>query len=55
MFDHKGYQVFCTDTTVFVYLGSSLKGSAGVQRKKDFDFDVLFRLALHKSGSEIES
>ena len=55
MFQYKGYQVFCTDTTVFVYQGSRLIGSAGVRRKEDFDFDALFRFALHKSGSGIES
>lgn len=28
-------------------------GEAGVQNAKDFDFDVLYRLALHQSGSQL--
>ena len=31
----------------------TLIGEAGVQNAKDFDFDVLYRLALHQSGSQI--
>ena len=31
----------------------TLIGEAGVQNTKDFDFDVLYRLALHQSGSQI--
>lgn len=31
----------------------TLIGEAGVQNTKDFDFDVLYHLALHQSGSQI--
>ena len=31
----------------------TLIGEAGVQNTKDFDFYVLYRLALHQSGSQI--
>lgn len=31
----------------------TLIGEAGVQNAKDFNFDVLYRLALNQSGSEI--
>lgn len=51
MINIDGYDVFCTDTMVMVYQGSRLIGSARVLRKKDFDFDALYRIALHESGS----
>ena len=31
----------------------TLIGEAGVQNAKDFDFNILYRLALHQSGSQI--
>lgn len=48
------YKVETTMGMVFVYLNGKLVGSAGVQNPKDFDFDTLFHLALHKSGSKIQ-
>lgn len=48
-----GYDVFTTNLKVMVYRGDKLIGSAGVTRKEDFNFDVLYRLALHESGLNI--
>lgn len=48
------YKVETTMGMVFVYQNGRLVGSAGVQNPKDFDFDTLFNIALHKSGSKIE-
>lgn len=49
-----GYDVFTTNLKVMVYSKDKLIGCAGVKRKEDFNFDVFYRLALHKSGSNIE-
>lgn len=48
------YKVITTMTKVFVYLDNKLIGSAGCIRPSDFDFDALYKMALHKSGSKIE-
>ena len=48
------YKVETTMKMVSVYQNGKLVGSAGVQNPKDFDFDALFHIALHKSGSKIE-
>lgn len=52
-----GYKVITTMTKVFVYAGEKLNklvGCAGVKNPKDFDFNALYKIALHKSGSKIE-
>ena len=48
------YKVETTMGMVFVYQNGKLVGSAGIQNPKDFNFDALFHIALHKSGSKIE-
>ena len=50
-----GYDVFTTNLKVMVYSEDELIGCAGVKRKEDFNFNILYRLALHKSGSKIEA
>ena len=50
-----GYDVFTTNLKVMVYSEDKLIGCAGVKRKEDFNFNVLYKLALHKSGSKIEA
>ena len=52
-----GYKIVTTRTRLFVYNDENcnkLVGCAGVKNPNDFDFDTLFRMALHKSGSKIE-
>ena len=51
---HGHYEVDTTMTSVFVYSMGKCVGSASVRKAEDFDFDTLFRLALHKSGSTIQ-
>lgn len=49
--------VVTTKTKLFVYRDEKcnyLIGCAGVKNPKDFDFNVLYKIALHKSGSKIE-
>lgn len=49
--------IISTKTKLFVYADEKLNnlvGFAGVKNPKDFDFDALFRFAMHKSGSKIE-
>ena len=48
------YKVETTMKTVSVYQNGKLISSAGVQNPKDFDFDALFHIALHKLGSKIQ-
>ena len=52
--DVNGHTVITTNTKCFVYQGKRLIGSSGCVRSKDFDFDTLYALAMHKSGSKIE-
>lgn len=42
------YNVEYTRTKVIVYLGDRRVGSAGVRDPKDFDFEMLVRLAKHQ-------
>lgn len=51
---HGHYKVDTTMTSVFVYSMGKCVGRASVRKAEDFDFDTLFRLALHKSGSTIQ-
>jgi len=48
------YEVDTTMTSVFIYSKGKCIGSASVRKAEDFDFDTLFHLALHKSGSTIQ-
>lgn len=51
-----GYKVVTTMTRVLVYAGEKLNkliGCAGCKKPSDFDFDALYKMALHKSGSKI--
>lgn len=50
-------KVITTKTKLFIYADekcNDLIGCAGVKNPKDFDFDTLFHLALHKLGSTIQ-
>ena len=48
------YKVETTMKMVSVYQNGKLVGSAEVQNPKDFDFDMLYKFALHKLGSKIQ-
>lgn len=47
------FVVETTNKRVIIRINGIVVGEAGVQNAKDFDFDVLYRLALHQSGSQI--
>ena len=47
------FVVETTNKRVIIRKNGIVVGEAGVQNAKDFDFDVLYRLALHQSGSQI--
>lgn len=47
-------KVETTDKKVIVYRGDEKIGEAGVINARDFDFDVLFRLATTKLGKKID-
>ena len=52
-----GYKVITTMTKLFVYAGEKLNkliGCAGCAKPSDFDFDALYKFALHKAGSNLE-
>ena len=52
-----GYKIITTMTRLFVYNNENcnkLVGCAGVKNPKDFDFNALYKIALHKSGLKIE-
>lgn len=51
---YNGYGVTTTKTRVFVYKGKNFVGSAGVKNPKDFDFESLFKIAIHETGSSLE-
>lgn len=51
------YKVITTKTKLFVYAGdkfNKLVGCAGCTKSSDFDFDALYKMALHKAGSTLE-
>ena len=51
------YKVITTKTRLFVYAGerfTKLVGCAGCTKSSDFDFDALYKMALHKAGSTLE-
>ena len=51
------YFIVTTKTKLFIYSDekcNKLVGCAGVKNPKDFDFDALYKIALHKSGSSLE-
>ena len=48
------YKVITTKTRLFVYAGEKLVGCAGCTKSSDFDFDALYKMALHKAGSTLE-
>ena len=47
------FVVETTNKRVIIRINGIVVGEAGAQNAKDFDFDVLYRLALHQSGSQI--
>ena len=52
---YKKVNVFTTNTRLFVYTsGGEEIGQAGVGKSKDFDFNVLYKIATEKSGSKIK-
>lgn len=50
-------KIMTTKTKLFIYEDEKCRkliGSAGVKNPKDFDFDVLYNIALKEVGSNIQ-
>lgn len=46
--------IVTTNKAVIVYDNNQYVGSASVIREKDFDYESLLNIALHKSGATLE-
>lgn len=55
LFSYKGMTVETTMTKVIIYdANNEIIGQAGVDDSRDFDFEILYNFAIHKSGSKIQ-
>lgn len=48
------FTVETTNTRLRIYRHDRMIGEAGVQRKEDFNFDVMLMIAFEESGSKIQ-